>query len=119
MNEDRLKNALSRIMLFGVLLSAAVMLVGGALLLVQSHGRVPGDHLFHGEPLDLRDPVDIFRAALAGADAPLVQLGVLLLLANPLVRVAFSVAGFAAGGDRLYAGISLIVLAVLALSYFI
>jgi uncharacterized membrane protein len=46
----------------------------------------------------------------------IIQLGLLLLIATPVARVAFSVVAFALERDRLYVGITLIVLAVLAFS---
>jgi uncharacterized membrane protein len=44
------------------------------------------------------------------------QLGLLTLLATPVVRVAASVVAFASEGDRLYAAITLVVLAILLTS---
>jgi uncharacterized membrane protein len=63
--------------------------------------------------------VAILRAALQGNDDSWMQVGVLLLLVNPLVRVALAALGYAAGRDRLYAGIAGLVFAVLVVSYFV
>jgi len=46
----------------------------------------------------------------------LIQLGLLLLIATPVARVAFSVVAFAMQRDRLYVAVALIVLAVLMYS---
>jgi uncharacterized membrane protein len=46
------------------------------------------------------------------------QLGLLLLIATPIVRVIFSVFAFAIEGDRMYVLFTLIVLAVLLYSLF-
>ena len=46
----------------------------------------------------------------------MIQLGLVLLIATPVVRVAFSVLGFAEEHDRMYVGFTLIVLAVLLYS---
>ena len=46
----------------------------------------------------------------------IIQLGLLLLIATPVARVAFSIFGFALEGDRMYAGFTLIVLAILLYS---
>lgn len=119
MKDAALQNSLARLMLYGVLLAAAVLLAGGVAYLISHGGQPPGDHVFHGEPRSLRDPIAIFRDALSGSDSALIQVGVLLLLANPFLRVAFAAFGFAAGGDRLYAIISFIVLGVLTCSFFL
>ena len=46
------------------------------------------------------------------------MIGVVLLLINPLVRVAFAAFGFAAQGTGSTTAISLLVLAVLIFSFF-
>jgi uncharacterized membrane protein len=119
MKEERLRLLLSRVMIWGVLLAALIMVAGGAIFLSRHAGQPPGDHKFTGEPGDLRHPVAIFKAALHGNDDCLIQVGVLLLLLNPLARVAMAAVGYAASKDRLYAGVATFVLAVLVVSYFV
>ena len=100
----------------GVTLAAAVVLFGGSIYLVR-HGRAaPQYHIFMGEPTDLRTVSGIVRDALAFRGRGLIQLGLLLLIATPVARVAFSVAAFAIQRDRLYVVVTLIVLAVLMYS---
>jgi uncharacterized membrane protein len=54
---------------------------------------------------------------LATADASAyLYLGIIVLLATPLVRVALSAGLFARSGDRPFSGITLLVLALLSLS---
>ena len=48
----------------------------------------------------------------------MIQLGLLILIATPVARVAFSAFGFAVERDYLYVGITLFVLAVLLYSLF-
>jgi uncharacterized membrane protein len=69
-----------------------------------------------GEPTDLRTVSGIVEDALAFQGRGLIQLGLLLLIATPIARVAFSVAAFAVQGDWLYVVVTLIVLAVLMYS---
>ena len=57
-----------------------------------------------------------FGLLLAGRDGrAVIQLGVLILVSTPVVRVAFMVIWFARERDRLYTALALFVLAVLAL----
>jgi uncharacterized membrane protein len=58
----------------------------------------------------------IVKDALTFQGRGLIQLGLLLLIATPIARVAFSVAAFALQRDRLYVVVTLIVLAVLIYS---
>ena len=100
----------------GVTLAAAVVVFGGTVYLVR-HGRAaPQYHIFKGEPTDLRTVSGIAEDALAFRGRGLIQLGLLLLIATPVARVAFAVAAFAIQRDRLYVVIALIVLAVLMYS---
>lgn len=119
MNEQSIRNLLARIMLWGVLLAAAVLLAGGVVFLAEHGSQTPGDRKFTGEPADLRHPVAIFQAAVSGHDAAVIQIGVLLLLLNPLVRVLLAGIGYGASKDWLYAGVSAVVFAVLMVSFFL
>jgi uncharacterized membrane protein len=56
------------------------------------------------------------RSVRGGHGRGLIQLGLLLLIATPVARVAFAVVAFVLEEDRLYVGVTLIVLAVLLLS---
>jgi len=97
----------------GVSLSAFVVLIGAAIYLAR-HGREPASYkVFHGEPSDLRSLSGIVRDAFHLRGRGIIQLGLLVLIATPVARVAFSIWGFAEEHDRLYmifTGIVLIVL---------
>jgi uncharacterized membrane protein len=97
----------------GVSLSAFVVAIGAAIYLAR-HGREPANYrVFHGEPSDLRSLSGIVRDAFRWRGRGIIQLGLLLLIATPVARVAFSIWGFAEEHDRLYmifTGIVLIVL---------
>ena len=97
----------------GVSLSAFVVLIGAAIYLAR-HGREPASYkVFHGEPSDLRSLSGIVRDAFHLRGRGIIQLGLLLLIATPVARVAFSIWGFAEEHDRIYmifTGIVLIVL---------
>jgi uncharacterized membrane protein len=58
----------------------------------------------------------IYGSALKLSGRGIIQLGLLLLIATPVARVAFSVWGFAAEHDRMYVVFTLMVLAILLLS---
>jgi len=100
----------------GVILASAVVLLGGSIYLVRHGLAAPQYHVFMGEPSDLRTMAGIVRDALTLRGRGIIQLGLLLLIATPIARVAFSVAAFAVQRDRLYVAITLIVLAILLYS---
>jgi uncharacterized membrane protein len=100
----------------GVILAAAVVLLGGVLYLAQHSSALPDYRVFRGEPADLRGVPGIVKDARALDGRGLIQLGLLVLLATPIARVAFSVLAFALQRDRTYVVVTLIVLAVLLYS---
>ncbi len=100
----------------GVLFAAVVVLAGG-IVYIARHGWERADYrIFHGEPQDLKEIHGIFSDAWALQGRGIIQLGLLLLIATPIARVAFSIVGFAVERDRLYVGFTLLVLAVLMYS---
>jgi len=97
----------------GVLLSAGVVLVGGALYLL-SQGSTPADYrVFRGEPTDLRGLPGILKGVLEFHGRSLIQFGLLLLIATPIARVGFSAVAFFMQRDHVYVWITLIVLGFL------
>jgi uncharacterized membrane protein len=110
------EQAIGNLLRAGVLLAVAVVLVGECVLLVR-HGAVRPDFaVFRGEPANLRTLRGILAGVLSFQGRSIIQLGVIILIATPVARVAFSVAAFAVEHDRLYVVITLIVLAVLLFS---
>ncbi len=100
----------------GVLISAAVVLAGACVYLSR-HAHEPADYrVFQGEPSEFRTIPGVVHSVIHGRGRGLIQLGLLLLIATPIARVAFSIVGFAIERDRLYVAFTLIVLAVLLYS---
>ena len=103
---------------FGVLLAAVVVLIGAAALLWQ-HGSEPVSYVaFTGEPDRLRSVAGIVRGAMAMQSDAIVQLGLLLLIATPIARVAQTLVAFIIQRDRTYVVITFIVLALLLYGLF-
>jgi uncharacterized membrane protein len=89
-NEQQLKYLLSGLLKYGVLMASAVVLLGGILYLIR-HGSEPVSYqVFHSELSQFRSPVAVVKAVLAGSRRGLIQLGLLLLIAIPFVRVIIS-----------------------------
>jgi uncharacterized membrane protein len=113
----RFRGVISAVLIVGVAISALLLLIGfvGALA-VGWNGSLSGAASTSAAATD-------FSGVLPGLAAlrpiAIAQAGLLVLLATPVVRVAASVAGFALDGDRLYAAITLAVLAILLLSIFV
>jgi len=111
--EQRVDEIIGTLLRIGVIVAAALVLSGGVLYLVRHGSTFPDYRAFHGEPAYLRGVSGILSAARTLDGPGLIQLGLLVLLATPLVRVAFSVLAFALQRDRTYVVVTSIVLAVL------
>jgi uncharacterized membrane protein len=115
-SELEMEGVLARLLRTGVIVSAAIVLVGLVAYLVASGSAAPSYRVFKGEPAELRSIPGILGDAARLRRLGLIQFGLLLLLATPVARVAFSTFSFACQKDRIYVVVTLVVLAVLAYS---
>ncbi len=94
----------------GVWLSSAVVVMGGVLYVMQ-HGMEPANyHQFRGEPARLRSPLGVITAVRSGQPRGVIQLGLLILIATPIVRVAVSWLVFMKRRDIVYSVVTGLVL---------
>jgi uncharacterized membrane protein len=114
--DRRMEVILGNLLRTGVLFSAAVVLAGGCVYLWR-HAHEPANYrVFQGEPSEFRTIPGVIHSVINGRGRGLIQLGLLLLIATPIARVAFSIAGFAIERDWMYVGFTVIVLAILLYS---
>jgi uncharacterized membrane protein len=112
-SDHAVEQLVGRLLQIGVAISAIVTCIGGLMLLKRHGHEIPSYTPFRGEPDHLRSLDGIFRGA-AALDAPsVIQLGLVLLIATPVLRVAFTLVAFMLQRDRTYVIITTIVLAVL------
>ncbi|MBI3990079.1 MAG: DUF1634 domain-containing protein [candidate division NC10 bacterium] len=111
--DEQVEQIVGNLLRTGVIVAALVVLVGGVLYLVRHGATSPDYQVFRGEPADLRSVSGIVTDALSLRSRGVIQLGLLLLIATPVARVAFSVFAFARQHDRPYVLVTLIVLALL------
>jgi uncharacterized membrane protein len=117
MNAERFRTLVSLVLATGVAVSAVLLGAGLAgALAIGWHGSLIG--LAHATRLSTTDFGDLPARLSALEPAAVVQLGLLTLLATPVVRVAVSVGAFALERDRLYTAITLTVLLILVAGIF-
>lgn len=114
---------ISNLLRTGVVLSLVTVFVGVILMFAHHHDY-------------LRSTADLKRLTTPGAAFPttiaelacglaafqgqaVVSLGLLMLIATPIFRVAVSIVAFAIERDRTYVALTIVVLAVLLLSFFL
>ena len=115
-SDEQVEQILGTLLRAGVIVAGAVVLCGGIFYLLHYGGTVPDYRFFRGEPADLRNVSGIVNDALLFSSRGLIQLGLLLLISTPVLRVVFSVFAFALQRDMTYVMVTLIVLCVLIYS---
>jgi uncharacterized membrane protein len=114
--DQSLEMAIGMMLRVGVSVAAAVILIGGILYLSHPGAAAPDYRRFHAAPAEALSIHGTFAGVARGSSLSIIQLGVLLLIATPVVRVVFALVGFVREGDRLYAWVSAVVLAILVFS---
>lgn len=116
LTDQQFENMIGNLLRIGVSLSAFIVACGAAIYLAR-HGREPANYrVFRGEPSEFRTLPGIAHSAFTFHGRGIIQLGLLLLIATPVARVAFAIWGFAAEHDRMYMIFTGIVLVVLLYS---
>ena len=116
LSDRRLETIIGNLLRAGVVIAATITSIGGVIYLAHSGESPTHYRVFHSEPAVLRQVKGILSDAFSGDGAGIMQLGLLLLIATPVARVAFSLVAFAVQRDRLYVVVTLVVLGVLTFS---
>ena len=116
LSDRRLEAIIGNLLRAGVVIAATITSIGGVIYLAHSGVSPAHYRVFHSEPADLRQVKGVLSDASSGHGPGIMQLGLLLLIATPVARVAFSLAAFAVQRDRLYVVLTLAVLGVLTFS---
>lgn len=115
-SDQRLEMIISVLLRTGVILAAAVVLLGGACYLYKHGDQQPSYHVFHATPPMYRSISGVVHNVGASDCQAVIQLGLLLLILTPIARVAFSLAGFGLERDWTYVVLTFLVLAILVYS---
>ena len=110
---------LGHVLRFGTVLSGLIVLAGAVVYLSRHGSAAPELHVFHGESADLSSIRGVLADVSQGSGRGIIQLGVLALIATPVVRVLFSVVQFVRERDWTYVAITLVVLGLLSYSLLI
>jgi uncharacterized membrane protein len=100
----------------GVMVSMILVVIGG-IFFVYRHGHsIPDYKTFKGVPVFIHGLGGIINGVITMKGQAIIQLGIILLIATPVIRVAFSAVGFLLEKDYLYTFITLIVLLIILAS---
>jgi len=112
-SDHQVEQVIGRLLQLGVLL-ATIVVVAGMLALFATHSGPAADHrVFVGVAPELTSLGAILHGAFAGHPEAITQLGLVLLIATPIARVALTLVAFVVQRDRLYIGLTSVVLVLL------
>lgn len=115
-SDQQVEQTIGNLLRIGLLVATALVLVGAAIYLRNHGSEAPEYRIFRGEPPDLRGLPGIVGLVLDWRGRGFIQLGLLVLLATPVARVAFSIVAFMLQRDAMYVAITVVVLIVLLYS---
>ncbi len=116
MDDARTEQIIGQLLRAGVLLSAFIVLVGGVMYLIHAGHDTRDFYQFHGVAPHLKSITAVIGGAMHFEPESVIQLGLLLLIATPIARVAFSIVAFSLERDWMYVALTFVVLGVLLYS---
>jgi uncharacterized membrane protein len=118
MTDYDMEQLIGQVLRLGVLISGTIAIIGGIWYLYQKGSGVPHYTTFNGEPAGYTSLTGIIKGLAKGSATEIIQLGVLILIATPIVRIFFSLVSFIIEKDRLYIVITSVVLFIILFSMF-
>src|SRR5262245_30398064 len=115
LTDKQLDQIVGNVLRGGVLIAFVIVAAGGFSYLLQHHADSELYTHFSGAG-DLQTLGGIWRSLKVFDSGGLIQFGLVVLIATPVLRVVMAVLGFALTGDRLYFFVSLAVCSILVYS---
>ncbi len=117
-SDEEVDRIISGLLRCGLLISAAVAFIGGLIFLLRHGGETASYRIFHSEPRSYREIARILAESARFRGRGFIMAGLILLVATPVMRVAFSVVAFIRQRDGVYVAVTLLVLGILLFSVF-
>jgi uncharacterized membrane protein len=115
LKDTNIQTAIGWVLRTGVFMSIAIVIFGGAIYLYRNGHAIANYSTFKGVP-EFVQLGGIINGILTLKGRAIIQGGIILLIATPVIRVLFSAIGFVLEKDHLYTGITLLVLLILFIS---
>jgi uncharacterized membrane protein len=108
-----IQSLIGQVLRIGMIASMSIVFFGGVLFIYRHGHSIPDYKVFKGIPPFLQNTGSLLHAAFSFKGQAIIQLGIILLVATPILRVIFSTIGFMLEKDYLYVGISSLVLLII------
>jgi len=115
-NDLDIQHIIGWILRLGVMISMTIVFIGGCFYWYRHSSETANYSKFTGVPDFVHSASGIWHGILTLRGRAIIQAGIVLLIATPVVRVLFSMIGFLLERDWLYTAISLLVLSVIIAS---
>lgn len=102
----------------GVFVSMIVVFIGGVIYIYRHGHSIADYHDFKGVPEFVHTIPGIIHGIATLRGRAIIQAGIMLLIATPVIRIIFSAFGFILERDWLYLSITFIVLAIIIAGIF-
>jgi uncharacterized membrane protein len=113
LNDTDIQLLLSKVLRAGTIISMSVVFLGGMLYIYRHGHSVVNYHKFTGIPDFIRYTSRLIPGAISFKGQSIIQIGIILLIFTPILRVFFSFIGFFLEKDYLYTCISVLVLVII------
>ena len=111
-----IQHVIGWILRLGVIISMMIVFIGGCVYLYRHCNETVHYSKFVGIPNFVNSATGIWHGITTFRGRAIIQAGIILLIATPVVRVVFSAIGFVLEKDWLYTAITLLVLLIIAAS---
>jgi len=109
---------LGNLLKIGVVAAGTAVAIGAVIFLARHGFEIPNYHVFKPDIFNFSNLGELLEGVIAFRSVSIIELGILLLIATPVIRVLFSVFAFAYEKDYMYIVFTLVVLFVLIFSFF-
>jgi len=113
LKDTDIQSLLGKVLRAGTVISMSIVLFGGIVYMCRHGYSVVNYHKFTGIPDFVQYTSRLIPGAISFKGQAIIQIGIILLIFTPIVRVVFSSIGFLLEKDYLYSGISLLVLVII------
>jgi uncharacterized membrane protein len=107
---EEVEATISNLLRIGVLLSAAIILIGLVMFLITGKSGYPGNYF-------PSNPVEIIKGLVLAKPYAIILTGLIILVFTPVFRVGVSIIVFAKEKDYLYVKITSVVFVILLISF--
>ncbi len=114
--DQMLDQIVGNLLRIGVIVASVVVAIGAAVFFAKHGASHEHYHVFRSEPGPLRNVIGVVKDSLTFSGRGIMQLGLLLMIATPIMRVIFTLGSFIVLKDKAYIVITIIVLTVLLIS---